>query len=430
MKPSKSKPSAPGLITRNPCRQKKAIEVSLHGHTWMVYPMKAREQTIYRVYHRVNGKRHAKNFSTLAKAKADAKSLLRDFYDKGDNKIHLTDEEKLDWQAAMKILKEAGIRNGLETVTRHYSDLVKVVGHASLLTDVARKYAESQGQSCKAVKLSALRDAYVETMKKRNLSKRYIDAQRSHTGQFLKHAGERMSDEITREVIQNFIDSKKGFDARTRLNLLDAIRSLMKFGKSQRYVPREWDEADNVITPPEKQKLIRTYTAEELKKLLAAASPGFRPILALQAFAGLRSSEVEGLDWKHIRLMEEDPRDRIIKLDVDVTEEASKRSVPIRDTLYGFLAPYLKSEGKLWTGKHHAFYRQQQKIAKKAGLQWKANALRHTCVSARVAETRSIAQVAYECGNSVEVIKRHYLDLMTPSMADAWFSTTRKVVLD
>ncbi len=33
-------------------------------------------------------------------------------------------------------------------------------------------------------------------------------------------------------------------------------------------------------------------------------------------------------------------------------------------------------------------------------------------------------QVAYESGNSVGVIKQHYLDLMTPSLAQAWFNVT------
>jgi integrase len=205
---------------------------------------------------------------------------------------------------------------------------------------------------------------------------------------------------------------------------------MMRFGLSQRHVPREWDEADHVVMPAVKPIKVKTYTAEELKKLLAAAPNNFRPILALGAFAGIRSSELELLDWKHIRLVEADERDRIITLDVDVTEESSKRSVPICETLHGFLAPSLKHNGRIWTGRHDDFYRMQQEIAEKAGVAWKQNALRHTCISARVAVTRNVAQVAYESGNSVAVIKRHYLDLLSPSIAQAWFAITRSVVLD
>ena len=52
-----------------------------------------------------------------------------------------------------------------------------------------------------------------------------------------------MSDGITREVLQGFIDSKKKVDPRTKKNLLDAVKAMMTFGKSIRNVPVEWEEA-------------------------------------------------------------------------------------------------------------------------------------------------------------------------------------------
>ena len=88
-----------------PISKKKAIEVALHGHAWKVYPMKCRNTTLYRVVHRVNGERRPKNFSSLADAKADAKNLIQEFCTKGDSKIHLAADEKLDWLAAMDILR-------------------------------------------------------------------------------------------------------------------------------------------------------------------------------------------------------------------------------------------------------------------------------------------------------------------------------------
>ena len=409
---------------------KKRVIVKLHGHEWPVYPIKSRDKTIFRVFHRVNGERVPKTFMTLADAKADAKNLLKELYGRADSAIHLTDDEKRDWQAAMSLLKEAGLRCGLETAIRHYGDLVKIVGHAALLTDVARKYAESRGKTGKPVKLAVLRDDYMAALKKRDCSVRHIEAQRSHTGQFIKHVGDVMTDQVTREEIQDFIDSKKEVDARTKKNLLDALKAMMRFGQSTRCVPKEWDEADHVVTPVVKPKKVKTYTAEELKMLLAAAPKKFRPILALAAFAGIRSSELELLDWKHIRLSEKNLSDRIIKLDIDVTEEASKRSIPIDNLLWEWLVGPSKREGRLWTGTHDDFYITQQDVAKKAGVTWQQNALRHTCISAKIALTKNVPQIAYESGNSVAVIKKHYLDLMTPSEAGAWFATTRLLVLN
>ena len=88
-------------------RQKKIV-VKLHGHEWSVYPLKSRDSTIYRVFHRVNGQRVPKTFMSLAKKpRPTPRALLKEFYGKADSRIHLTDDEKRDWRAAMNLMKEA-----------------------------------------------------------------------------------------------------------------------------------------------------------------------------------------------------------------------------------------------------------------------------------------------------------------------------------
>jgi hypothetical protein len=104
-------------------------------------------------------------------------------------------------------------------------------------------------------------------------------------------------------------------------------------------------------------------------------------------------------------VLQQPARDRIIKLDTDVTDVASRSTVRISDVLYGWLAgPYKKAGGKVWNGTHYDFYRMQQTVAEKAGIEWKNNALRHTCISAAVATTRDVPQVTYESGNSPSII--------------------------
>jgi hypothetical protein len=46
-----------------------------------------------------------KNFSSLADARADAKNIIKGIYTQGDSKIHLAADERLDWQAAMDVLR-------------------------------------------------------------------------------------------------------------------------------------------------------------------------------------------------------------------------------------------------------------------------------------------------------------------------------------
>ncbi len=53
---------------------------------------------------------------------------------------------------------------------------------------------------------------------------------------------------------------------------------------------------------------------------------------------------------------------------------------------------------------------------------WKHNALRHSFISYRVAQTQNVAQVALEAGNSPQMIFQHYRELVRPVDAQAWFS--------
>ena len=55
-------------------------------------------------------------------------------------------------------------------------------------------------------------------------------------------------------------------------------------------------------------------------------------------------------------------------------------------------------------------------------LEWKHNALRHTNISARVAESGDVPRVADEAGNSPQVICKNYLKRMRPAAAEEWFA--------
>ena len=61
------------------------------------------------------------------------------------------------------------------------------------------------------------------------------------------------------------------------------------------------------------------------------------------------------------------------------------------------------------------------KLANRAKVGWKRNGLRHSFISYRVAQTRDIASVSIEAGNSPQVIARHYLKCVTADEAQRWF---------
>jgi len=54
-------------------------------------------------------------------------------------------------------------------------------------------------------------------------------------------------------------------------------------------------------------------------------------------------------------------------------------------------------------------------------VKWQVNALRHSFISYRVAESKDMAATALEAGNSPKVIFQNYRELVTPAEAKAWF---------
>ena len=57
---------------------------------------------------------------------------------------------------------------------------------------------------------------------------------------------------------------------------------------------------------------------------------------------------------------------------------------------------------------------------------WKHNALRHSFISYRVAQTQNVAQVALEAGNSPGMIFKHYRELVRQADGKKWFAIAPK----
>jgi hypothetical protein len=64
------------------------------------------------------------------------------------------------------------------------------------------------------------------------------------------------------------------------------------------------------------------------------------------------------------------------------------------------------------------------RLAKACGVVWEKNALRHSCMSHRLAETQDEGKVVLEHGTSVKMLRKFYDDPKTPAQAKAWYSIT------
>jgi integrase len=165
----------------------------------------------------------------------------------------------------------------------------------------------------------------------------------------------------------------------------------------------------------ETDKPVGVLTPEKLCALLTDASSDIVPLLAIGAFAGLRSAEITRLDWKEINL------DRnFIEVLASNSKTASRRLVTILPNLHSWLKPFRREQGSLTpshlTGKINA-------ARKAAGIeQWPHNGLRHSYASYHLAKFQNANALALQLGHTTTTkIFKHYREVVSPQEADAYW---------
>jgi integrase len=263
----------------------------------------------------------------------------------------------------------------------------------------------------------------------RQKSARHIEDLRGRLNRFAEAFAVNIADVTTGDV-QRWLD-KLGAAPQTCKNYRTCANNLFSFAQARGYIAKGSNPVEGTERPEVKGGEIQIYTPAEVARLLAAAPANFLPCIALQAFAGLRSAEVERITWEDIDLVAGH-----ITLNASKAKTAARRIVPVTPALGAWLSPYSEKKGLVWTGTHKDFYRAQQetssataskaskkkKTAAQAPVKWKANALRHSFISYRLADIQNANQVALEAGNSAAVIFKHYRELVRPDAAKAYFA--------
>lgn len=215
--------------------------------------------------------------------------------------------------------------------------------------------------------------------------------------------------------------------ARRRDNVRDAIVLLMRFARKKEFLPPDKTSAAEHIAKISEGHEVTTYAPEQVSKILAyfaTQDPDWFPWAAIQAFAGLRSSEVLRLQWERVRWDEQ-----YIAVSSRVARKVkTSRKPPILPVLAQMLAPWRgKSDGfvipRRWKHMNAAHTRAIAGLKKALGWSvWDTNALRHSFGSNRLGILKDIAKVAHEMGNSPGRVREDYNNPKSEAEALAYFS--------
>jgi integrase len=366
-------------------------------------------------------KRRFDSHATEADAMDAANKLARQLSQRDTIGASMTREQSIEYASAIQTLQPLGV--SLTSAVATLAEAVKLAGDLSGVTAAARFY-KARNKTVTAKRVADVVAELLKVKESRGASARYLNELRNRLKNF-SDAFQCNIGNVETKSIQAWLDGMKRLDG-TKLssqsynNNKRVVYLLFEFAIARGY------SLDNPVKAVESVKIrngnVEIYTPAEITKLLAATDSDFLPCLAIGAFAGLRSAEIERLEWRDVDL-----KSRHIIVGAEVAKTASRRVVPIADNLAAWLAPYAERKGKVWPHTSIGFYKAQEATAKAAGMDWKQNALRHGFASYRLAQTQNAAQVALECGNSPKIIFQHYRELVKPADAVKWFNVAPEV---
>jgi len=367
--------------------------------------------------------------STLEKAKTKGKLIAKRLAENGSQALRLSQQECRVYVDAKNILQLHNLQ--VDAAARLVDDLLRRLDGASLQQAV--DFFNAHGKRVVAgAKTTAAFEVYIEDLKRRGVGVHHLRDVKRFVGTFVKAFPGEVAVIRTAEIDAYL--NKLGGKARNKNNARDRIISFFNFMVQKGYLPKGIDHAAKsstaftdprpVITTEEEAvasaEATDIYTPENMGKILAAAEMDERVTLELKAFSGLRTEELARMWWVLINI-----KAGYINV-TDAVAKVNQRAVPIFENLKRRLAAYPEIEkrdkvSKRW-GSSNSLYHVWKRVTDKAGLPYKKNAFRNSYISYRLAQTKDINLVAYESGNSPEMIRKYYLDLATPEQAAAWFS--------
>lgn len=377
--------------------EKTVIEVKRGNTVVKIYRHKGRryknkQYQLFTVAYRLNDKQLRKNFSEY-KAAWDFASDRATALEKG--RAQVLSLNAADWQsylAAKNLLRPFGILP--HTAIEEYVAARK-------RKKVTEKRVGEIVQELLAAKQSAgLSDRYVETL--RTYLLRFADSFQTNIGS------------INTGMIVRWLDSLK-IGPRSWNNVRQAVVTLFNFARHRGYLPKaETTEAADVETKRDRDGEIAILTTAELSKLLRKSKPVYQLYFALAAFTGIRSAELLRLEWSEINFEKGH-----IEVKARKAKTATRRLVPMQPNLAKWLAPYRGRKGKLFQSRRTVDA--AIKFAKRMGIPWKANCLRHSYATYRLSIVPDAGRIALEMGNNPAKLFTDYRELDRENHAPEWF---------
>jgi integrase len=214
-----------------------------------------------------------------------------------------------DHAQAITKLGKTSLREAVDFFLRHSrADVSRLT-----LAEIAEQFAKSREQS--------------------GLSAHYVSQCRKTVSDLAKaFPGKTLPDLRTAEL-----DAWLGgltFGAKTKNGMRIILVACGNWAEGRGYLVKGGSPFPAMVRYKETKSSVSIFTSEDIASLLTKADKTLRSFLALGAFAGLRTAELQRLDWKKIDLNR-----GFITVDANKAKTRQRRLVPISDNLKLWLTP-------------------------------------------------------------------------------------------
>lgn len=255
------------------------------------------------------------------------------------------------------------------------------------------------------------------------VGERHLRGLKGHLVRFARAFGTDHADEITGETIEAWILGIPGLSAVTRNKYRTSLKTFYAHAarKSQKWCEHSplGDLTKEKVVTMEPKAYSPADAARIMQTAVALDSP-ILPALTLGMFAGLRPSEARALDLGTINFASDGFRTPAFHRTGEPTKTGA-RVAPLTPACKAWLGSQTRRTGFAWEGTDEDYQTEMRGVLEAAGVKGIYDGARHSFISYRTAEIRDVARVADECGNSPNVIKKNYREIVTSEAAKTFF---------
>lgn len=357
------------------------------------------------------GKRHRRAIADLTDAKREAKRIARELADGRHSMASITVRDLSYYKDLEKKMGGVPLHEAVQLWLNVSSKKVQAI----LVKDVVEEMLKAKNN-----------DDFVGQKQKTNLRLRW--------GKFCQSFGDRVISTIKAKEIDTFLANPE-WAPRTKAHYRQAILMLFDYAKRKEYLDPDRDhQADKTEVIRVQESKLESWSVGEMRALLQNATPKTLPWIVLGAFAGVRSAEIERMDWEDI-----DWNANLIlvhskRVGRGKIRAHNDRTIPMTENLKSWLSPFRTCSGNIL----HSLgvkniYEDLDNITKRirqnnTDFEWKPNANRHSFATYYLALTGDASQTALACGHNPSMLLRRYKTItvngrtVTREMAKEYFS--------